>query len=625
MVSPADPLGESSEAAHPLRMSGRGAIYSLSFDLGPGWDPVKVANRMLRANMATVGSSPSRDDLSVGRRVADTDRFARKCQRTSDFFEVALSPGWTFGQLWRTDRRRTLWLLWVLRHAIFRSVRRVILRKPVQHDDNSGTETVEQAADTQSESTNSLKTIVDEMREGFMHQLAIGAFRSRMEQKLFFPRYYLKVEPYIRLEMNHGYFTDADYENEPIETSLMLHRSGICIMTFATPVRHQLDPNVMQDVIHAESRRLRDAKISLPIVRPRRRSIFFPHYNYDEGDEVREGVKWVSITPKNDEKLSMSSIFQMYRVAVEQVVGRPCEGEWRVFTTLFQGTPLCSCEAVEAKTVHAVDFGQLLVRSRSPHPIREDLRETLLSNCLVTTHAELWVNAGCAIHTSWNRDEIDYVGDIRIMLPIEFAILQYAQLEAIDTRTVNVSVREGDVFSAQNQLATNLPEYGRNLLSDIDAPRVVEALSERLGTQKIYSRLNDRVKVLETIVNTRYTRKQSKRSLTISILGFAIVLLLLLPRIDEFIKKLKRLKPSTPLVEAVNRFFGDQDHATLWIYGITVLIVLVVFVAFTFRPRIPKRRQKRRFGFPTKHNIVYTEGERPSDELGEESNSTNGN
>lgn len=615
MASPADLPSVPSQAAHPLRISGRGAIYSLSFDLGPGWNPVKVANRLLKANMATVGGSPSRDELSVGRRVAKTDRFARKSQRTSDFFEAATSPGWSFKQLWRTDRRRTLWLLRVLKGTIFAIVAHRIFFGQTPRKSKRAIEAVEQAAETENESTNSLKTVIDEMRDGFMHQLAIGAFRLRMEQKVFFPRYYLKMEPYIRLEMNHVYFTDGDFETEPIETSLMLHRSGICILTFATPIRKQLDTDVMHSVIHAGSRELREAKISLPIMRPKRKGyIFLSDYNYAAEPEIREGVKWMTVTPKDDEKLSMSSVFQMYRVAVEQVVGRPCEGEWRVYTTLFQGTPQCGCEGVEAKTIHAVDFGQLLVRSRSPHPIQEELRETLLTNCLVTTHAELWVNAGCGIHTYWNRDDIDYVGDIKNLLPIEFAILQYAQLEAIDTRTVNVSVRDGDVFNAQNELATNLPEYGRNLLSDIDAPRVVDALSERLGTQKIYSRLNDRVKVLETIVNTRFTRKQSRRSLTISVLGFAIVLLLLLPRIDEFIRKLKWLKPSTPLVEAVSRFFGDQDHAIIWIYGITVFAVLAVFVAFTFRPRIPKLREKRPFGYPTKHNIVLTEAQPAPDE-----------
>lgn len=104
---------------------------------------------------------------------------------------------------------------------------------------------------------------------------------------------------------------------------------------------------------------------------------------------------------------------------------------------------------------------------------------------------------------------------MRTVVSIESAILQYRQLEAIDHRTVNVSIRDRDLFAAQKQLATGLPEYGRNLISDMNAYEVVDGLSEKLKTAQIYSRLNVRVKVLESVVNTRYSRRQSRRSLSI--------------------------------------------------------------------------------------------------------------
>ena len=104
---------------------------------------------------------------------------------------------------------------------------------------------------------------------------------------------------------------------------------------------------------------------------------------------------------------------------------------------------------------------------------------------------------------------------MQTVVPIESAILQYRQLEAIDHRTVNISILDRDLFAAQKQLATGLPECGRKLISDMNAYEVVDGQSEKLKTAQIYSRLNDRVKVLESVVNTRYSRKQSRRSLSI--------------------------------------------------------------------------------------------------------------
>src|ERR1700739_1864969 len=80
----------------------------------------------------------------------------------------------------------------------------------------------------------------------------------------------------------------------------------------------------------------------------------------------------------------------------------------------------------------------------------------------------------------------------------------------------------------------------------------VDGLAEKLKTPQLYSRLNDRVKVLESIVNTRFTRKQSRRSLSISFIGLTIVVLLLLPRIKELIEKMAMLTPTSSLVTAVD-------------------------------------------------------------------------
>jgi hypothetical protein len=199
------------------------------------------------------------------------------------------------------------------------------------------------------------------------------------------------------------------------------------------------------------------------------------------------------------------------------------ETEWRCSTTLFQGAPKCGCNGAEAKTRHEVEFAQMMVRCIAPMPVTDDVRQDLLRNHLVESDQELWLSVGHAIHTMWKYDRVDYTRDMATIEPIESAILQHRQLGAIDHRTVNVAVRDSDLFAAQQQLATGLPEYGRNLMTDINAPGVVEGLAAKLRTPQLYSRLNDRVKVLESVVNTRFTRKQSRRSLAVSIASRELV------------------------------------------------------------------------------------------------------
>lgn len=304
----------------------------------------------------------------------------------------------------------------------------------------------------------------------------------------------------------------------------------------------------------------------------------------------------------------MVNIFFFYLHVIQSVARRELKYEWRCFTTLFFGEPVCGCAGSEAKQVHETEFGQLLIRSLSPYLVKDEFREELLENHLVTTHAEMWLSAGCAVHTYWNRHDIDYVSDIKIVEPVEFAILQYSQVEAVDTRTVNVSVRDRNLFNAQRQIATNMPEYGRNLMSDVDAPRIVSRLSDLLTTPQIANRINERVKVLESIVNTRYTRRQSRRSLAISSIGLVVVMLLLMPRVDEMVQNLLLLTPTSGIMKAVIDFFGTQDRATFALYWLFLGTIIIIFGLSTVRPsRLPLRRQRRNFGYHTVHEVTVAQ------------------
>jgi hypothetical protein len=607
-------------ADHPLRMSGRSAFYSFSFDLGADLDFIGLANRLLRSDMATVAGSPSRDGLRVGRRVAKTDRFHRRAQKSADFFNTVYSGDFSIRRLWQADRITTLKTAWKLKHVIFPVIAWRILFGE-SHAIKTQTESQQHEGNSPSEkSRETLNTAVAGIRDTFMDQLILGGMRLRLEQQVYFPRYYAQIEPFIRLEMNRSYFTGGPFENEPIETSLMIHRSGICILTFATPVADELDVDTAHRTLLSSEREFDQVKLAVPIFSHKGTFPEVQNATIHLEDEVHEGLKWVSLSvaESSDEqesslKLTLMSVFYFYLNTIESAARRKIRYEWRCYTTLFLGKPVCGCTGVEAKRTHGVDFGQLLVRSRSPYPVMDDVREELLKNHLVTTHAELWLSAGCAIYAYWLSDDVDYPADLEALEPIEFAILQYSQLEAVDTRTVNVSVKDRNLFDAQKQIATNMPEYGRNLMSDINAPRVVTDLSLLLNTQQVSNRITDRVKILESIVNTRFTRRQSLRSLAISSIGLLVVLLLLLPRIEEFTAKLATLTPTSGLMLALNQFFRTQDRATVAIYGIALAATATIFVAFTFRvPRGSLRRRRRNFGYPTKHDVtVRREKDRP--------------
>lgn len=617
-------------------MSGRGAIYSFSFDLGPGLDLVKLANKLLKTDMATVAGSPSRDGLRVGSRMRETARHQEHAARYQQWLKIFHTENIQWWRLFRLEPKLTLRILWIARlHLLQFFAHRATFGLAYRTSLQSSSRRAEsrEADPTNEENSRQTEKMVREASEKLLESIsrrhASGALRLRLQQQMYFPRYYLHNEPFIRLEMNRSYYTDSVHEHEPIEISLMIHRSGICILTFATPIAREFGVEQGYRYLQAGKRVLNAVEVSVPILGTRPRFMDENYYRWRIAITEFDHLEWVSFrTPIDGENLiTIETVFDLYLEAIQRAARRRMRTEWRCNTTLFQGSPLCGCEGAIAKQAHAVEFAQLMVRSRSPMPVTEEVRGELLKNYLVNSEEELWLSTGHAIHTFWPRSDIHYITDLQIIEPIESAILQHRQLEAIDHRTVDLSVRDDDLFAAQEQLATGLPEYGRNLLTDINAPSVVDGMAAKLRTPELYSRLNDRVKVLESVVNTRYARKHSRRSIAISAIGLGTVLILLLPRVDELINKLSVLSPTGSKVAALRDFFGGPDQTTVAVYIMAiVLATLVLFrlsvpyprarnlvsalrAAFAhLKTRIPWLRRlklpKRSFGYATKHDVI---------------------
>jgi hypothetical protein len=620
-----DHAGDQSQPAdHPLRMSGRGAFYSFSFDLGPEIDLIATANRLLKRDIATIAGSPSREGLRVGKRIRLVGRHQREAVRFNEFLEIFHSGNIRWWRMFQLNPKMTLRMLWTVRRYYARYFGYWVFNgiPPVADE---AEDSHEGRTDVAEDSWDETRRMVEEASRGLTRSLnrrhVDGALRLRLQQQMYFPRYYRKSEPFIRLELNQALYSDQRYTDEPIAISLMIHRSGVCMLTFAMPIADCIGVDEAYEYLQAGKHRLSTVKISVPILGNRPRFMDDLYHNWGMAISHSDGLDWVRLkTPKDGKgKITVESVFLVYLNAVECAAGRRMETEWRCSTTLFQGAPKCGCNGVEAKTRHEVEFAQMMVRCIAPMPVTDDVRQDLLRNHLVESDQELWLSVGHAIHTMWKYDRVDYMRDMATIEPIESAILQYRQLEAIDHRTVNVAVRDSDLFAAQQQLASGLPEYGRNLMTDINAPGVVEGLAAKLRTPQLYSRLNDRVKVLESVVNSRFTRKQSRRSLAISVIGLGIVLILLLPRIDELINKLASLSPTSALVERLRNFVGGADQTTVAIYAVSIGLAILVLAKLSVplprprsvltwfrRPTLPRRR--RNFGYSTKHDVIVTRG-----------------
>lgn len=97
--------------------------------------------------------------------------------------------------------------------------------------------------------------------------------------------------------------------------------------------------------------------------------------------------------------------------------------------------------------------------------------------------------------------------------------------------------------------------------------------------------------------------------LAISFIGLVIVVLLLLPRIKEFIDKLEQLTPTQSLVKWVSDSFGSSDRAVVAIYVVAIALTALAFVAIAVKfPLSWLRWRRRNFGYRADREISVTRG-----------------
>jgi hypothetical protein len=175
---------------HELRTSGRGAFYSFSFDLGPNLDLVKLANKLLKKNMATVAASPSRDGLRVGNRLVETDRHHRQSEKFGEWLDIMYSDDVNWRKLFHLNWKLTLRILWLVRkivgpallHRILwgQWVTRIPRDERVVHSEIS-----EGMPEGIRESRDQVGTAVKGMADVLWDQHALGALRLRLEPDVF--------------------------------------------------------------------------------------------------------------------------------------------------------------------------------------------------------------------------------------------------------------------------------------------------------------------------------------------------------------------------------------------------------------------------------------------------------
>ncbi|WP_143536606.1 hypothetical protein [Rhodococcus sp. 05-2254-6] len=571
---------------HELSVQGRAVYYTYSFDLGQQLDVAKLADKLLRYNLASTANTPDSEDVRVSKYIVDVEQTLRSVVEFNKFNEALASRDTTWRSLAKISIRLTLtFMFW----KIMGHLRSTDSPKPSQQNLTSTIQSLDSTERTLR------KTLVD--------RHTWGSLRTLIERQQYDPRYY-DWTPFIRVEMLPIPFTNSTVGTDVIQVSLKVHRSGVCMLTLASAVQATLDKTGMNDCMISERHELITIDVPEPVYKRYGRANGVKNTGADfDALPLREGVRWLRLKSGIPSPISFHSVFEIYHDAIISLAGNKGPSNWSSYTTLSIGAPTCACVGSEAKERHRSEFALIALRATRPVSLRAETEAELIDNVLKVSDRDLWVSAGNALYANWNATGVDYTEDLMQLIPIESAVHQLRQLQKIDRTSSNSVIRDARLFESQESLAVGLQEYRRNLLHGPDDENITNAVLSENSADILYDQLLDRVKILESIVSTRFSRIQSRRSIAIASSGFFVVIAFLLPRINETIRTFeKQGKWPLELTSSAIEAFGGRGALVLALYFGALTLAAGLILAFSIRKR-PKIRKRTQFGYKVKNKI----------------------
>lgn len=570
---------------HPLSVYGCGAHYSFVLDFGPELDIRRAARRLLARELAIVASIAGSEDLRVNSEIIKLVQFRDDTDRLVRFMAELNSeqPSWL--KLFRIDPLHALRIALILLRSI-RVQRRSENRTPDA-----------QSEDGLDDVTAQIKSIPDDMSRVVIDRMVMLGARLRPEEALHFPSYF-RSEPYIRMSLQRCFFErtgSSKSEVSAIEVSLMLNRSGIGILTFSVDIDEKLSFEMAQEAMSPRWTHLRELTAAQPLIDANlswRRRWRKPG-EWDEAERA-EGVLWrTEVLEDNETGYSLTDVFDMYINAVCGIIGRQLRNEWHVFPVLSLGKPLCECTSENFAASHRDHLTALVRRNAPDGKYSDSVYKKALDNVLPTVGTALYISSSTAVLIDYEADSANFIRDMTVAVsPIESALSQHEQLRQIDILTSETEIHEKNLFTAQRLLTTGLFEYQRDIYVDESMQLVVDAVLEHRRTAQLYSRLLDRVRSLEALVTSSYSRTQNRRALGLSFAGFGVVLLLLLPRIAEAYDAFGRMgRWPSDTVQDLNDLTGGREATILFAYLAVAILAVVSLGLISVRWRRPRTRR----------------------------------
>jgi len=587
-------------------------FYNYVFDLGPDTNPIEIGRRLLKTNYARALTNYSTGKIELSELFQNSFSMRRDVSQFTQFSETFRDEGLRGA------------MPWLLRHPLFTFGMAAKLykhRRKKEETSEASEQPRENEPRDKNKTVDSMKDLLSEMDERILN-VQKGLALHRFSDSEFFSEAYLEDLPFVRLDLYPVDVTSGEQELE-LDVGLMIHRTGICILTFYAVLSGQrtvdelLSLRILRQIridkvrvpdavmgINAVASGLADPKSIRRFLQKETKRGSADGYEFD-----------FTANADSDEHYSLRDVFDWYRLAiVSTVTDRSPQNEkkfwsklrstdWRAYPIFFLRPANPSIKnATMLKKRYSSQLAGLVSGAHFWRRLTTPIVDNFIKDDHSLTESEsfyIGLSHSTVIHYPESEDEPTESG--KAMLGTDWIFRHFQRSSLIDILLIQQSIFQilsyeirslpshlKRLNDTKKNLLLALEEYHQFIVTSGTAREIIKKGQESLLIKDAYKSIEAVLVILEKIIEVEESKRRYRRDLALRWVATAATLFLGLPGAKQVVLVFSAWKTPTwtehlpflgALIHNVLQFAQlHPNQSTAIVYGVlTVTILPVLF------------------------------------------------
>jgi hypothetical protein len=557
------------ERSEELRFDEVVVFYSQVFDLGSNVNPTEAARALLREDFALVAPNYITDEFEVADRFKDLKRLRSSAEALSDLGRSLDAGGLRGAARWALHHpTRSLRLL-----PLF--LRRKKARNPSRQD-QEGDAQVREASHTESaaEGLEPAEERAVRFMDDAMRRLGwVESLQRHVDRDLFKPQYLGDV-PFTRIGLQ-PFFATIWGEQTGVDVGLLVHRSGVAILTFYVSFEGQMTADELLSIENlAPEDVISETRVARAVVEPQARIHGLRDEELDRVPSEREyssGVEWFVYRDHRD--ASLVDVFDMYRIAVASSLqgekpvrsgerpARSRDSGWMVYPVVFARRVLPSIpDSAAFAERYPREIAGLVQRTDWRGLTDENVKRMAEGNLSIRKDHSLYVEAGHATVfylDAYRRKLTAAYGDdapgqswlasqFQTSVVVDVLLIQRWILTTLNVRLGSLTSDPARLNALKRDLLVALEEYHNIAVSYGSAQEIIRLAREKMGTDDLYQTLMRKLDVLDRLIEAKEAGRRAWRDRLLKAATAVATLLLGLPAASRVAEVVGAWDPVSP-------------------------------------------------------------------------------